>query len=391
MTPPRSRCRAHHLNQPPVLDRVAPNNVRDPNHPTIKLTHCPGIHSPPSMEWPQVLGKLSTGNDLTRAEARAAMSEVMSGLATAAQIAALIVALRMKGETVEEMAGLVEAIREAAIPVPIDPTDLVDVVGTGGDRSGTFNISTTSAFVAAGAGVKVAKHGNRSSSSRCGSADVLEQLGVKIDLPVAANLRLLEDTGFAFFFAPLYHPSFRHAGPVRRELGIATVFNFLGPLANPAGVRRQAVGVSDGRMAERVIGVLQKLGSEYAFVFSGDEGLDEITTAGPTTIYRLKDGEITHAEFTPEDFGIARSPLSELLGGGPADNVAILLSVLNGEKGPRRDAVVTNAAPALVVAGLAGGFLDAVELAANSIDSGSALSVLERVTTRSQQLGSSSG
>jgi anthranilate phosphoribosyltransferase len=343
------------------------------------------------MEWPQVLGKLSTGNDLTRAEARAAMSEVMSGLATAAQIAALIVALRMKGETVEEMAGLVEAIREAAIPVPIDPTDLVDVVGTGGDRSGTFNISTTSAFVAAGAGVKVAKHGNRSSSSRCGSADVLEQLGVKIDLPVAANLRLLEDTGFAFFFAPLYHPSFRHAGPVRRELGIATVFNFLGPLANPAGVRRQAVGVSDGRMAERVIGVLQKLGSEYAFVFSGDEGLDEITIAGPTTIYRLKDGEITHAEFTPEDFGIARSPLSELLGGGPADNVAILLSVLNGEKGPRRDAVVTNAAPALVVAGLAGGFLDAVELAANSIDSGSALSVLERVTTRSQQLGSSSG
>lgn len=342
------------------------------------------------MDWPHLLGKLSNGRDLSREEARAAMSEVMSGSATASQIAALIVALRMKGETVEEMAGLVEAIREAALPVPVDPTGLVDVVGTGGDRSGTFNISTAAAFVAAGAGVKVAKHGNRSASSRCGSADVLEHLGIRIDLPVEANLRLLDETGFAFFYAPLYHPSFRHAGPVRRELGIATVFNFLGPLANPARVRRHAVGIADSRMAERVIGVLQMLGSEYAFVFAGADGLDEITTAGPTMIYRLKEGEITHAEFTPEDFGVARSQASELLGGDPAENVAILRSVLNGEKGARRDAVLTNAAPVLVVAGLAGGFLDAVELAAASIDSGAALAVLDLVTARSQELGSSS-
>lgn len=315
------------------------------------------------------------------------MSEVMSGSATAAQIAALIVALRMKGETADEMTGLVEAIRLAAVPVPLDPEGLVDVVGTGGDRFGTFNISTAAAFVAGGAGVKVAKHGNRSASSRCGSADVLEALGVKIDLPVDANVRLLEDTGFAFFFAPLYHPSFRHAGPVRRELGIPTVFNFLGPLANPAGARRQTVGVSDGRMAERVIGVLQRLGSEFAFVFSGEDGLDEVTTAGPTMIYRLKDGEITHAEFTPEDFGVGRSPLSELAGGGPLENVTILRGVLDGEKGPRRDAVLTNAAPAMVVAGLASGFIEGVQLAAQSIDTGAAVGLLDRVVARSQELG----
>lgn len=315
------------------------------------------------------------------------MAEVMSGKATAAQIAAFIVALRMKGETADEMIGLVEAIRQAAVSVPLDPDGLVDVVGTGGDRSGTFNISTAAALVAAGAGVRVAKHGNRSASSRCGSADVLEALGVRIDLPVDANVHLLQETGFAFFFAPLYHPSFRHAGPVRRELGIPTVFNFLGPLANPARARRQTVGVSDGRMAERLIGVLKGLGSEFAFVFSGEDGLDEVTTAGPTMIYRLRDGEITHAEFTPEDFGVGRSPLSELAGGGPRENMAILRRVLDGEKGPRRDAVLTNAAPVMVVAGLATGFVEGVEVAARTIDTGAASSLLDRVISRSQELG----
>ncbi|MGH8928003.1 MAG: anthranilate phosphoribosyltransferase [Acidimicrobiia bacterium] len=339
------------------------------------------------MEWSLVLGKLAAGSDLTRDEARQAMAEVMAGNATPAQIAALIVSLRMKGETVEEITGLVEAIRSAAVPVPVESDGLVDVVGTGGDRSGTFNISTTAAFVAAGAGVKVAKHGNRAASSKCGSADVLEGLGVRIDLVVEANLTLLADTGFAFFFAPLYHPSFRHAGPVRRELGIPTVFNFLGPLANPAGARRQAVGVSDLRMAERLIGVLSSLGSEYAFVFSGDGGVDEITTSGPTAIYRLHDGEITLAEFTPEDFGVRRSAVSELRGGGVAENAAILRSVLEGRSGPHRDAALVNAAPALVVAGVAAGFVEAVELAAETIDSGAAADLLERVVTRSQELG----
>jgi anthranilate phosphoribosyltransferase len=338
------------------------------------------------MDWPTILGKLASGTDISREEARVAMSEVMRGTATPAQISALIVSLRMKGETVDEMTGLVEAIKSAAVPVPVDADGLVDVVGTGGDRSGTFNISTTAALIAAAAGVRVAKHGNRSASSKCGSADVLEGLGVAIDLPVDANLTLLADTGFAFFFAPLYHPSFRHAGPVRRELGIATVFNFLGPLANPAGARRQAVGVSDRRMAERVIGVLSSLGSEFSFVFSGDGGVDEITTSGPTVIYRLKDDEITHAEFTPADFGIDRSDLSEIQGGSVADNVAILRRVLGGEAGPFRDAAVINTAPALVVSGLAMGFVEAVELARQTIDTGAAAALLDRVVARSRAL-----
>ncbi|HEU4750489.1 MAG TPA: anthranilate phosphoribosyltransferase [Acidimicrobiia bacterium] len=338
------------------------------------------------MEWPFILSKLASSTDLTRSEARQAMAEVMAGTTTPAQIAAFIVALRMKGESVEEMTGLVEAIRAVAVPVEVDEPGLVDVVGTGGDGSGTFNISTTASLIAAGAGARVAKHGNRSVSSRCGSADVLEALGVRIDLPPAANVRLLAETGFAFFFAPHYHPSFRHAGPVRRELGIPTVFNFLGPLANPAGTRRQAIGVSDPRMAERVIGVLARLDSVYSFVFHGEDGLDEITTAGPTYIYRLRDGEVTHAEFTPEDFGIRRSSLGELKGGDAAENASIVSQVLAGEPGPRRDAALINAAPALVAAGLAPGFVEAVDLARNSIDSGAAAALLGRVVDRSTEL-----
>ncbi|MGQ0847734.1 MAG: anthranilate phosphoribosyltransferase, partial [Actinomycetota bacterium] len=233
---------------------------------------------------------------------------------------------------------------------------------------------------------RVAKHGNRAASSQCGSADVLEGLGVRIDLPVDANLTLLADTGFAFFFAPLYHPSLRHAGPVRRELGIPTVFNFLGPMANPAGARRQVVGVADRKMAEKLIGVLASLGSEYSFVLSGDGGVDEITTSGPTAVYRLHQGEITLAEFTPEDFGVPRSTLTQLQGGGVAENVAILRSILEGKSGPPRDAALVNAAPALVVAGLAGGFVEAVEVAGRTIDSGAALAVLDLVVARSQEL-----
>ncbi len=312
----------------------------------------------------------------------------MNGEATPAQIAALIVAWRMKGETTDEMTGMTEAIRAAAVPVEgnFERDRLVDLVGTGGDRAGTFNISTTAAFVAAGAGARVAKHGNRSVSSRCGSADVLEGLGVIVDLPVEANLALLHEIGFAFFYAPLYHPSFRHAGPVRRELGIRTVFNFLGPLANPAGARRQAVGVSDPVMAERMIGVLARLGSIYSFVFCGEGGIDEIVPTGPTLIHRWKDGELTQAEFTPEDFGVGRVSIDQLAGGDVGENVAILRTVLEGEEGPRRDAVLVNAAPALVAGELAAGFVEAVDLARRSIDSGAAREVLERTVERSQQL-----
>ncbi len=337
------------------------------------------------MEWPYILGQLAAGSDLTRDEARSAMAEVMQGRATPAQIAALIVSLRIKGETVEEMTGLVEAMRDAAITVDID-RDIVDIVGTGGDRHGTFNISTTASFIAAGAGAVVAKHGNRSASSMCGSADVLEGLGLVLDLEPDQVVTLIDETGFGFFFAPRYHPAMRHAGPVRKELGIPTVFNFLGPLANPAGARRQSIGVSDQKMADRMIGVLAHLGSEYAFVVHGEDGLDEVTLTGPTFIHRLKNGEITHAEFTPEDFGVARAPLEDLMGGTVDVNVQITTDILGGRPGPKRDVSVINAAPAIVAAGLAGGFIEAVDMANQAIDSGRARQVLERVIERSHEL-----
>jgi anthranilate phosphoribosyltransferase len=339
------------------------------------------------MQWPEILGRLASGDDLTRNEARDAMTAVMAGEATPAQISALIVSLRIKGETVDEMTGLVEAMRAAAVTVDIGET-VVDVVGTGGDRSGTFNISTTAALIAAGAGAKVAKHGNRSASSRCGSADVLEALGVRIDLEPEDTAEMVREVGFGFFFAPRYHPAMRHAAPVRKELGIPTVFNFLGPLANPAGATRQVIGVSDRRMAERMIGVLASLGSEYAFVVYGEDGLDEFTTTAPTYIYRLKNGEITTAEFTPEDLGFARSQPADLLGGDVEDNVAITRAILAGAKGPKRDVAVINAAPALVVAGLAEGFIDGLELAIDAIDSGAAAEKLERAITVSRVFAS---
>ncbi len=337
------------------------------------------------MEWPDILGTLADGGDLTRDQAKEAMSEVMAGHATHAQIAAFIVALRIKGETTEEMTGLVEAMKAAAITVDVG-VPVIDIVGTGGDRSGTFNISTTASLIAAGAGAHVAKHGNRSASSKCGSADVLEALGVNIELHPEQTATLVREERFGFFYAPLYHPSMRHAGPVRRELGIPTVFNFLGPLANPANATRQAVGVSDRKMADRMIGVLERLGSEYAFVYHGSDGLDEITTTGPTYIDRLKDGETTTAEFTPEDFGVARATSDDLLGGDASANTEIVRSILAGERGPKRDVAVINAAPGLVVAGLAEGFVEATEVAAEAIDSGAAAEVLERVARRSNEL-----
>lgn len=340
------------------------------------------------MIWPDILGRLTTGIDLSAADARRAMSEIMAGEATAAQISAFIVALRMKGETVDELTGLVEGMRAVAVKVDAGP-GLVDTAGTGGDRSGTFNISTTAALIAAAAGARVAKHGNRSASSHCGSADVLEGLGMVIDLPPAATVRLLAETGFAFFFAPLYHPAMRYAGPVRKEIGIPTVFNFLGPLANPAGATRQAIGVADRRMAEVMVGVLQRLGSEQAFVYHGEDGLDEVTTTAPTYIYRLKDGEVTHAEFTPEDFGVPRANPADLVGGTVVENVAITRAILTGERGPRRDAAVVNASPALVVAGLADGFTAGVRLAEAALDSGRAAELLEEVVRRSRELAGS--
>ena len=348
------------------------------------------IRSPPmsAFSWSEILGILSSRTDLTRLQARAAMTEVMFGNATPAQIAGLIVALRMKGETVEEMSGLVEAMRSAAVSANLGRDDAVDIVGTGGDRSGTFNISTTASFIAAGAGVPIAKHGNRSMSSKCGSADLLEALGVVIDLPVEKTEQLFADTGYAFFLAPVYHPAMRFAGPVRRELGIATVFNFLGPLSNPAGTKHYAIGVSDGRMAERMIRVLEALGAERAFVFYGEDGLDELTLSGQSVIWSLVAGEVSQAEYSPEDFGVSPAPISEVLGGEARENVEITRAVLGGLSGPKRDVSVINAAAGIVASGRVDNFIDGSAMAAAAIDSGAALGVLESVVARSQDLAS---
>ncbi len=359
---------------------------------TLLTGEASGCHRPlpfPAMtdfQWPPVLAKLMAGDDLDGAEAQAAMGEVMAGRATPAQTAAFIVSLRTKGETAAEMTGLARAMLDAAITVEV-PGTVVDTAGTGGDRSGTFNISTTAAFVAAGAGARVAKHGNRAASSQTGSADLLEALGIDLDLPPEGSVRMIEEAGFGFFFARKYHPAMRHAGPVRAELGVPTVFNFLGPLCNPAKAGRQALGVADPRMAERMIQVLADLGKEYAFVYYGEDGLDELTLTGPSYIYRLRNGEITHAEFTPEDFGVPRATLDDLKGGDVHTNVAITRAVLAGERGPKRDAAVINAAPALVAAGVAEGFVEAVALANEAIDSGAAGRVLDKAVTLSKELG----
>ena len=335
--------------------------------------------------WPAVLNPLMAGTDLTREQAHGAMTEIMGGGASEAQIASFIVALRAKGETAEEMTGLVDAMYEAALTVEVGQP-VVDVVGTGGDHAGTFNISTTAAFVVAGAGAKVAKHGNRAASSETGSADLLEALGFDLEIPPEATVQMILETGFGFFFAPRYHPAMRFAGPVRRQLGVRTVFNFLGPLCNPAGAERMSVGTSEPRMASLMIEVLKNRGATAAFVFFGADGLDELTTTGPSYIYRLRDGEITHAEWTPEDFGVARAGREDLRGGDAADNLAITRAVLEGAAGPQRDIVLINAAPGIVAAGLADGFTEAMVLAAQSIDSGAAVGVLERSVALSIEL-----
>lgn len=340
-----------------------------------------------AFSWPDVLGPLMAGENLERLQAEAAMAEIISGRATPSQAAGFIVALRTKGESAIEMAGMIDAMMSVAVTADIP--DAVDLVGTGGDGFGTFNVSTTAAFVAAGAGVRIAKHGNRAASSKTGSADLLEALGFELELGPEAVAEMAVDTGFGFFFAPRYHPAMRHAVPIRRDLGVRTVFNFLGPLCNPAGAR-MCVGSSDARMARLMVDVLAARNVDRGFVVYGEEGLDELSTAGPSRIYRLIEGEITEAEFTPEDFGVARSPIDDIVGGDAKRNVEITLSVLSGDKGPYRDAAVVNAAPGLVLAGIADGFVSGVQIAAEAIDSGAAREVLDRSLEASRRLATSS-
>jgi anthranilate phosphoribosyltransferase len=337
---------------------------------------------------------------LSRDEARAVMSEVLTGQCTDVQIAALLVALHMKGETVEEIVGFAEAIRAAAAPlklsgnstIDISGTErdaLVDTCGTGGDASGTFNISTATALVAAGAGVRVAKHGNRSVTSKCGSADVMEALGVSISLPPAQVAECLKNVGIAFLFAPAMHSAMKYVQPARRELRLRTVFNLLGPLTNPAHASAQVVGVYSDDLVEKLAEALSMLGLRRAMVVHGSDGLDEITISGTTRVAEVRDGQVHTYEVTPEEFGIERASIEAIAGGDAAENARIIQEVLSGNKSPCRDVVLLNAAATLVAAGRANHLSDAMPLASKSIDSGAAREKLKALVefTKMQSAG----
>jgi anthranilate phosphoribosyltransferase len=343
----------------------------------------PSPASPSPFSWPAVLGRLLRGEELTEDAAAAAMREILAGEATAAQIAAFATGLRIKGETVTELTGLVRAMLEAATPMRVEGP-LVDVVGTGGDRAGTFNVSTVAAIVVAGAGLRVAKHGNRAASSRCGSADLLEALGVAIRLPPEGVARTIAEAGIGFCFAPVYHPAMRHATPVRSELGVPTVFNFLGPLTNPARAQHQALGVSDPRMAPLMAEVLRRTGSRHALVFYGHDGLDELTVTTTSTMLEVGPDSVRELVVDPEALGIAHPDLREIIGGDVERNLAIANQVLAGEGGAPRDIVLLNAAAALVAADAVTSLPDGLQVAARSIDDGKARATLDAWVEASQ-------
>ncbi len=325
-----------------------------------------------------IIGKVATGATLTVEEMQSALEIMMSGVATHAQMGAFLMALRVRGETVEEITGAAKLMRERMLRVEA-PADAVDIVGTGGDGHGTFNVSTCAALVAAGAGLKIAKHGNRSVSSISGASDVLSALGVKVDLPPAAVTREIAEAGVGFMWAPLHHSALKHWAPIRGELAIRTVFNLLGPICNPAGVKRQIVGVFSWHWVEPIAHVLKNLGAEHVWVVHGHDGLDEITTTGSTDVAELKDGKITVFEVTPADAGLAPAKLSDLKGGDAAFNAQAIRDVLAGKKCPFRDIVLLNTAAALIVGGKAANLTDGVALAAHSIESGAAAKALAKL------------
>lgn len=328
--------------------------------------------------WPDVLGRLIRHEELPRDVAQAALTSILNGDAADTQIAAFAVALRAKGETPAELAALVRALLAHADHVDWDGPPLVDTCGTGGDRAGTFNVSTIAALIAAGGGASVAKHGNRAASSQCGSADVLEALGVVIDLGPAGVTQCLTAAGIGFCFAQRFHSALRHAATARRELGVPTTFNFLGPLANPAGATRRTVGVSDPAMADRIVGALADLGVDRAWVFYGHDGLDELTTTTTSTVHELRDGTISQFDVDPVGLGIPTAERGTLSGGNADANAQIVDAVLDGKPGPARDIAVLNAAAALVVAGLADDLPAGLERARTSIDEGRARAALDR-------------
>ena len=333
----------------------------------------------------EAIDALVEGRSLTTEQAAKVMDEIMEGEATPAQFGAFVTALRLKGETVDEVAGMARSMRGKSLQVSVDGP-LVDTCGTGGDASGTFNISTTAAFVVAGAGVKVAKHGNRAMSGACGSADVLEALGVKIDLGPDGVKRCLEEAGFGFMFAQIFHPSMRFAAGPRREIGIRTVFNILGPLTNPAGADAQLIGVADPAVAETMAGVLGRLGSGHAMVVHGRDGLDEISLGDATDVWELKEGRVSTSTVEPEDMGLERVRKDELTVGDAVESALKTRSVLDGAAGPARDVVLANAAGALLAADRVSSLKEGVTMAAESIDNGAARRSLDALVKLSQGL-----
>ena len=319
---------------------------------------------------------LVAGRSLSMDQAAAVMREVMDGEATPAQLAAFLTALRIKGETPVEIAGMAAVMRERALRVEVDGP-LVDTAGTGGDGKGTFNISTAAAFVAAAAGLKVAKHGNRAASGSCGSADVLEALGVKIELGPEGVKRCIQEVGIGFMFAPTFHPAMRHAAPVRREIGIRTVFNILGPLTNPARADRQLVGIADPSLGEKMAEVLKLLGTRHSLVVHGEDGLDELTLGAHTRVWEVKESEVRSYRVSPEELGLPRVSTQDIVGGSPEENAGILRRLFQGEDGPAREVVLLNGAAVLMVGGKAQDLTDGIALARDVIDSGAALAKVD--------------
>jgi anthranilate phosphoribosyltransferase len=331
-----------------------------------------------------LISKIVEGADLSESEMIKAMDEIMSGEATPSQIGAFITALRLKGETVDEITGAARVMREKATRITINPAEtkggiILDVVGTGGDGAKTFNVSTTTAFVTAGAGITVAKHGNRAVSSKCGAADVLENLGVNLNITSTDVESCINKTGIGFLFAPMFHGAMKYAAGPRKEIGIRSIFNLLGPLTNPAGATVLLLGVYDMNLTEKIAMVLNKLGTKEAFVVWGEGNLDEISICGPTRVSRVKDGGVNTFEITPEEFGLKRSEIKDIEGGDAAENADIIKNILNGEKGPKRDIVLINASAAFVAAGYAKDFNEGIKLGEEIIDTGKAKAKLEEL------------
>jgi anthranilate phosphoribosyltransferase len=339
----------------------------------------------PNSTVSEAIDLVASGKDLRAEQAQAVLREIMSDAVGDAQTAAFLIALRTKGETVEELTGLARTMREMALPVDVDGDDLLDTAGTGGGAS-TFNVSTMAAFVAASAGCRVAKHGNRSATSQCGSADLLEALGARIDLGPAAVADCIEDVGFGFMFAPLHHEATKHVVPVRKSLGVRTIFNFLGPLTNPAGATRQLIGVSDPGYLELMAGALVELGCERALLVSSEDGMDEISIAAETRAVEVASGGLAYYMIAPEHVGLERSDLESVRGGTPEHNAAVARAVLDGEPGPRRALVALNAGAALQVSDRAASLEEGVRMAEEAIDSGAARDTVERFVARSAEL-----